>query len=247
MKNHSAIQKTWFPEGSREYHRFKLVTRENRKLVEILRKRVALRPGELVLDVGGRDGNVAFAVQKPQWVHIVDPDPKVRPLKRPGQFWREKIQNVQFEQGVKYKLIICCHVLGYLSLESAQKDVLDKLVHMLTDDGTLVLFYNTNEGYMASLLEYSTHVLSARHFDYFDEKLLRPYRTVGYDIKQVDTAFDVAYKTFDALARCCWFLFGAMDPDITGSARRFLPKLTNELSEPGFIINERVMLIRPKR
>jgi hypothetical protein len=244
MKNRNAIQKTWFPEGSREYRQFKLVTRENLKLVKILKKHVPLSAGDLVLDVGGRDGNVSFALQKPEWVHVVDPDPKVRLLKRAGKFWHEKIQNVQFEPNTKYKLIVCCHVLGYLNLEGAQKDVLDKLVHMLADDGVLALYYNANDGYMASLLEYSKHVLSAQHFDYFDEELLRPYKAVGYNIKHIDTAFDVSYKTYDALARCCWFLFGAMNPDIAGSAKRFVPKLENELAAPSFIINERVMLIK---
>jgi hypothetical protein len=244
---HDVIQKTWVPEGTAEYRQFKHVTQENRKLVEVIKRHVELKPGDLVLDVGGHDGNVAFAVQDPKWVHIVDPDPTVRLLQKPGQFWNHKIQDIAFGKREKYKLIICCHVLGYLGLQGVQADVLRMLTDALTEDGTLVLFYNTNEGYMGSLLRYSQHVLPMGHFDHFDESLLKPYRTLRFDIKQFDTAFYVAYKSFEKLARCCWFLFGAIDPDIGSCARRFLPKLRAELAEPSFIIDERMLIIKKKR
>src|SRR6266481_3012692 len=148
------IQKTWIPEGSKEYAHFKLITKENKKLVETIKEHVSLKPGDLVLDVGGRDGNVAFEVQKREWIHIVDPDPTVRLLQKPGKFWNEKIQNVKFNSKVKYKLIICCHVLGYLGLQDAQEETTKKLIDLLDVGGTLILFYNTNTGYIGELIEY---------------------------------------------------------------------------------------------
>ncbi|MCE9541516.1 class I SAM-dependent methyltransferase [Candidatus Kaiserbacteria bacterium] len=238
-----AIQKTWHPKGAAEYDIFKLRTQENEWLIRAIKKHVTLKRGDLVLDVGGRDGNVAFALQKAPQVHIIDPDPRIRPLKRPGRFWRMKIQDVEFDPVVKYKLIICCHVLGYLSLQGADKQVLKKLTDQLEIGGTLVLFYNTNDGYMSSLLEYSRHILPRRHFDEFDELLLRPYE-INHDIKQLDTSFDLAYRDFPALARCCWFLFGAVDRNIDECARRFLPKLRDDLAQPLFPIGERCKLIR---
>jgi hypothetical protein len=243
---HDVIQKTWVPEGTAEYRQFKHVTQENALLVAAIKRHVEIKDGDLVLDVGGHDGNVAFAVQKPQWVHVVDPDPTVRLLQKPSRFWNQKVQEVRFGKQ-KYKLIICCHVLGYLGLQGAQERVLQTLTELLADGGTLVLFYNTNEGYMRSLLDYSKHVLPMGHFDHFDEALLKPYRTPRFEIKQLDAAFYVKYAAFETLARCCWFLFGAIDPDIGSCAKRFLPKLEAELQEPCFVIDERMLFITKRR
>jgi len=241
------IQKTWIPEGSKEYSIFKLITQENKKLVEVIKKHVKIKAGDLVLDVGGRDGNVAFEIQKPEYVHIVDPDPTVRLVKKPSKFWNEKVQNVDFDPKVKYKLIICCHVLGYLGLQDAQRETTKKLIDLLDVGGTLILFYNTNTGYIGELIDYSKHVLSMGHYDYFEEDILRNYRTHRYDIKQLDVAFPLNYKSFDELARCCWFLFGAMDPNIEKSAKKFLPKLENDLIEPSFTIEERIVFVAKKQ
>lgn len=241
------IQKTWIPEGSKEYALFKLKTQENKKLIDVIKKHADIGPDDLILDVGGRDGNVAFEIQRPERVHIIDPDPRIKPLKEPAKFWNEKVQDVKFDNGVKYKLIICCHVLGYLGLQEAQKEMTRKLVSLLDPDGgTLVLFYNANIGYMKELLDYSLHVLPRGHYDYFDEDILRRYRVPGYEIKKLDVSFPLEYPNFEDLARCCWFLFGAIDSDIGEKARRFLPKLQNDLAEPTFVIDERIMFVRRK-
>lgn len=241
------IQKTWIPEGTKEYTLFKLKTQENKKLIESIKNHVKIGDNDLILDVGGRDGNVAFEIQKPEMVHIIDPDPRIKLLKEPAKFWNEKVQNVQFDENVKYKLIICCHVLGYLGLQEAQKEMTRKLVSLLDPDGgTLVLFYNANIGYMKELMDYSMHVLPRGHYDYFDESTLKRYRIPGYELKRLDVSFPLEYKSFEELSRCCWFLFGAIDQDIDEKARRFLPKLENDLVEPTFVIDERIMFVTRK-
>lgn len=241
------IQKTWIPEGTKEYALFKLKTQENQKLIEVIKKHIDIKPNDLILDVGGRDGNVAFEIQKPEKVHIIDPDPRIKLLKEPGKCWNKKVQDVQFDEKTKYKLIICCHVLGYLGLQEAQKEMTRKLVSLLDPDGgTLVLFYNANIGYMKELLDYSLHVLSRGHYDYFDESILKRYRIPGYEIKRLDVSFDLKYSSFEELARCCWFLFGAIDQDIDEKARRFLLKLRNDLAESTFVIDERIVFVKRK-
>ncbi len=237
------IQKTWIPEGSKEYGLFKLRTLENEELAQVIQKHVSLAPSDLVLDVGGRDGNVAFAIQDPQYVHIVDPDPTVTLLKKPGKFWNNKIQNVRFDPKDKYKLIICCHVMGYLGLQDVQERIVDQLTSMLEADGCLVLCYNSNNGYMKELLEYSKHVLPYGHYDYLEDRVIQKYRMPGWDIKRLDVSFPLQYPSFKKLAKCCWFLFGGVDPHIEKRARQFLPKLQNDLIEPTFEIDERISLI----
>jgi hypothetical protein len=242
-----AIQKTWNVRGEAEYERFKLVTRENRRLIETLRSNFPLKRGEYVLDVGGREGDVAFGIQKAQWVHIVDPDPRIEPLKKCERHWRAKVQDVRLDPRIKYKLIIVCHVAGYLGLQGADAKVLAKLMNQLTDDGTLVIFYNINDGYMGELLEYSKHIYPVRHWDYFDEKLLDPYKTPACEIKRLDVSFTLDYKTFDELALCCWFLFGAINRNIKSCAKLFITKLKSDLLVPRFEIAERMIFVTKKK
>lgn len=241
-----SIQKTWVPEGTNEYTLFKLITQENQKLISVIQKHILLKDGDLVLDVGGRDGNVSFGVQKPQWVHIVDPDPTLRLTQKPGRFWNKKVQDVKFDKKNKYKLIICCHVLGYLGLQEAQQDVLDTLVELLEPGGTIVLFYNLNTGYIGNLVDYSKHVLPTGHYDFFDESILPRYRVRGVETRQLDIAFQLEYKSFTALSRGCWFLFGATAPNIGDLAKKFLPKLTNDLLAPVITVDERILFMTKK-
>jgi hypothetical protein len=237
-----AIQKTWIPEGSTEYDIFKLKTRENDDLVRIIKKHTVLEPDDLVLDVGGRDGNVAFRVTEPTSIDIIDPDPFITPLKKPANFWRGKVQYVVFDPARKYKLIICCHVMGYLGLQSVQKGVVEKLVEQLEEGGVLLLFYNTNHGYMAELLQYSRHIQFG-HYDYFDTDILEEYKTPDFGIKHLDRSYTLDYGDWMALARMCWFLFGAMEIDVDSVAKKFLPKLQYDLVEPTFEIDERITFI----
>jgi len=236
------IQKTWIPEGSVEYNIFKLKTLENDDLVRVIKKHVRLGPDDYVLDVGGRDGNVAFRVQDASHVDIVDPDPFITPRQTPRTFWRQKVQHVEFEPNRKYKLIICCHVMGYLGLQRTQKEVVEKLVNQLEEGGTLLLFYNTNMGYMQELLQFSKQFMYG-HYDYFDTIILEEYKTPDFQIKHLDASYTLDHKDFMALARMCWFLFGAMEIDVDAVAGKFLPKLTYDLIEPTFEIGERMTFI----
>jgi hypothetical protein len=240
------IPDTWIPETSKEYGVFKYATQENEQLVREIRKHTQVHPGDLILDVGGRDGNVAFALQDPKWVDIVDPDPTVRLLQKPRMFWNKKVQEVEFDPGENYKIIIACHVLGYLGLQDVQEEIIQFLLSKLVDNGTLVLFYNTNQGYMRELLEYSRHIMPVVHHDYFDEGILGRLHSHKYTIKQLDTAFKVDHASFEDLARCIWILFGAFSSDIDGCARKFLPKLENDLIEPSFMIDERMTFVTKK-
>ena len=65
------VQKTWIPEGTKEYAFFKLVTLENLYLARILKEAINLKSGELILDIGGRHGDIALALQNPENIHII--------------------------------------------------------------------------------------------------------------------------------------------------------------------------------
>jgi hypothetical protein len=238
------LQKTWIPEGTVEYKLFKLTTLENNFLADFLKKETPLNRGEYVLDVGGREGDIGLKLQKPEFFHLIDPDPTLKLSFEPGKFWNERVQEVELEQ--IYKLIICCHVLGYLGTQNVQDTVFRTLVDKIIPCGTLALFYNTNTGYMRELLDFSKRIIGDGHYDYFDEKLLGELDESKFDVEFKDISFDLDYKTYEDLARCCWFLFGAKDQDIEAVAAKFLPKLREDLSKPSFQIDERVALVRRK-
>ena len=132
--------------------------------------------------------------------------------------------------------------MGYLGLQGTQTVVVEKLLEQLEEGGVLLLFYNTNHGYMQELLQYSRHIQFG-HYDYFDTSILESYKTPDFDIKHLDRSYTLDYGDWLKLARMCWFLFGAMEIDVDSVAKKFLPKLTYDLVEPTFEIDERMTLI----
>jgi SAM-dependent methyltransferase len=238
------LQKTWIPEGTEEYKIFKLITLENRYLGKLLRDRYQLGNGDLVLDVGGRKGDIALELQKPEYIHIIDPDPTLILDFTPAQFWNERIQDVELED--KYKLIICSHVLGYLGTQNVQDEVFEQLTDALAPGGTLVLFFNRNTRYVGDLLEFSKEIGEDGHYDYFDESLIEALNKTQFDVSHEDVTFDLNYETFEDLSRCCWFLYGARDQDIEKVAKMFLPRLKQDLNRPEIEIDERALLVTRK-
>jgi hypothetical protein len=237
------IQKTWIPEGTVEYTTFKSITQENAFLAGLLKTKIVFGDENLLLDVGGREGDIAKTLVPAEKIHLVDPDPTLKLPFTPGKFWPSKIQDI-LPLPDQYKLIICSHVLGYLGNQNAQTLGFRELLKQLGVGGSLVLFYNTNTGYMGELLKFSKQNLSKGHFDYFEEDLLKTLNPKQYEVSHVDISFDLNYPSYEELARCCWFLFGSLDQDIEGIAAKFLPKLTKDLGSPTFPIEERVTFIK---
>lgn len=245
LDRNDSIQKTWIPEGTSEYLNFKQRTGENRYLASLLKRQFTLAPTDLVLDVGGREGEIAYALQDPQCVHIVDPDPTIDPSPPSAQFWNCRIQDVTLSDN--YSLIICSHVLGYLGKQHAQLPVIMKLLQALKPGGTLVLFYNRNTGYMHNLLSYSLRHLDNGHYDYFDEAIFCSLAP-EYRVTSTDVWFYPSFPNLTSLSRCCWFLFGSLDQDIGSVANIFLPKLKDEVRELQLPIEQRVAFIeKPRR
>lgn len=238
------LQKTWIPEGTEEYKIFKLITLENYFLSEVLKKKFPLKAGELLLDVGGREGDIGIKLQSPAYLHLVDPDPTLTLNFKPVKFWNERIQDIDLVDN--YKLIICSHVLGYLGTQNVQDEVFHQLIKAMAPGGTLVLFYNTNRGYVGELLAYTKQIDLDGHYDYFDEQLLTQLNLAEFTVTYQDVTFELAYDVWEDLARCCWFLFGARDQDIEGVSKKFLPKLKNDLQAIGFPIEERITFITRK-
>lgn len=236
------LQKTWIPEGTEEYKVFKLTTLENNFLSSLLKNGYALKNSDLILDVGGREGDIARSLHKGKNIHLVDPDPTLKVPFQPGRYWNKRIQDIELTD--KYSIIICSHVLGYLGTQHVQDSVFKKLLEALKPGGTLVLFYNTNEGYMNQLLEFSRKILVNGHYDYFDEKLLAALDPEKYSVTKQDISFTLNYPSFKDLARCCWFLFGAKDQNIEKVALSFMPKLEKDLESPEFEIGERVAFVQ---
>ena len=241
------LQKTWTPEGTKEYALFKLITQENPYLSKLLKNNFQLKKGDLVLDVGGRQGDIVFSIQDPKYIHIVDPDPRLDIKPKPGKFIRSRIQDTNLGK-VKYKMIIASHVWGYLGFQDVQKKVFEDLIdNHLEKDGIFILFYNTNSGYMGKLLEFSKEKLSEGHFDYFNEDFFDKYKKdQNFNIKSTDVTFSLNYPSFEELSKGCWFLFGAKDQDIEAVANIFLPKLKKDLNKPVFPIEERLTIIRKR-
>ena len=245
MKPQDSIQKTWIPEGTKEYDDFKRITQENEYLAKYLQKQIMLRQGDLVLDVGGREGDISIQLQKAEYIHIIDPDPTLTIPYKPELFVRKKIQDVSLTH--KYKLIIGSHIWGYLGNQQELQSVFHQLIDALDTKGTLALSYNTNTSYMDELLQFSKKIFKEEnydtHYDYFNEKLIHALPKNKFKIDTKDVSFNLEYKSFEELSRACWFLFGANNQDIHSIAKLFSHKLESDLCEPHFDLEERIVLI----
>lgn len=245
LSDEDRFQKTWTPEGKKEYAFFKLITQENIYLSQYLKHEFPLKEGDLVLDVGGRQGDIAFSIQEPKYVHIVDPDPTFEIKVQPGKFLRCRIQDANLGE-TRYKMIIASHVWGYLGFQDVQKRIFEDLMeNHLEKGGVFILFYNANSDYMKDLLEFAKENLTLGHFDYFDESLLGKYRNdLSFDIMVENASFDLDYDSWEELSKACWFLFGARDQDIEEISNLFLPKIKKDLDRPSFSIGERLTVIK---
>lgn len=235
----------WVPEDTPEYTAFKKVSQEDAFLERFLSQKYSLAPGELLLDIGARDGSICLRLQSPEYIHIAEPDPTVQLPFSPQKFWRQKIQDVQLED--TYKLIVCSHVMGYLRRQGVQPQVFQQLIDALALGGTLVLFYNTNSGFVGELLELSKKIIPNGHYDYFDESLLLTLPDEAFNIGVKDEQFELSYKTFEELSRSCWFLFGGYENDIAGVSEKFLPILMASLTNPRVMLDQRIVCITKLR
>lgn len=238
------MQKTWIPEGTREYFAFKLVTQENKYLAKFLARKFRLGDNDLVLDVGGRHGDIAYGIQHPSMVHIVDPDPTIVPTCKAAHFSRCRIQEADIPKS-SYSLIICSHVLGYLSKDNDQQQVINTLSEALVPGGSLVLFYNRNSGYMGELLRYSMGHLKEGHYDYFDEKIIESLSS-KFDVSHFDVWFQAKYENLNELSRACWFLFGATNQNISAVAEVFHSKLMSDKMPSHLDIEQRIVCMKKR-
>jgi hypothetical protein len=234
------LQKTWTVEGTKEYHSFKQITRENSYLAKFIRDNVEIPPGR-VLDIGGREGSISFNVSSPSLVDIVDPDPTIR-LDPPATYVAQRIQNYDLSAR-DYSLIICSHVLGYLGRQNAQRTVLRRALAALATNASCVLSYNINVGYMGDLLRFSRLHIENGHFDYFEEGILDSIDPTKYSVTQVDVSFPIYYPSYYLLGRACWFLFGNILNNVDEVARLFEEKIRGDGMPAGFNVDQRILRI----
>ncbi len=223
-------------ENTPEYKKFKEVSREDAALIRYIKSNFTLTSGDKVLDIGGREGYISSTVQEPSYVTIIDPDPRlqiIKPLKHLS------IPLEQYHTEEKFKLIVCSHVLGDFGRVNIQREMIEKLLGFLAPGGHLILCYNTNEGFMDTLLEFSIKNLNETRYDYFDEKIVLP--RADLNIKYHDFSVELEYGSFEALARCCWVLFGTSGQDINNIAKLYTPFLKENIKKPYFRLEERIL------
>jgi hypothetical protein len=224
-------------ENTPEYKKFKEVSQEDAVLIAYLQNNFKLTPEDKVLDVGGREGYISLAVQQSASITIIDPDPTLQVLDPEIIHLDIPLQNYSTES--KFKLIICSHVLGDFGRGGIQEEMINKLLSLLAPDGHLVLCYNSNKGFMETLLEFSIKNLDETRYDYFDETILLSRNDL--EIKNKDFSVQLEYVSFETLARCCWVLFGTSEQDINEISRSYISFLRENLENPSFILEERIL------
>ncbi|HYU64957.1 MAG TPA: class I SAM-dependent methyltransferase [Candidatus Paceibacterota bacterium] len=231
-------------ENTPEYRKFKIISDEDTVLLGYLSKHLLIGKSDEVLDIGGREGYISLALQNPNHVTIVENDPDVRPPQ--AIYLNQSIQDVQFDPET-FDIIIFAHVLGVLERQEVLEEVINRAYSWLKKEGTMVLFYNTNSGYMGELLEFARKNLKKLKYDYFDEKILSTFKNATITEEKVVTP--ITYNSFEELGRACWYLFSACDDeddsdDMNAVAALFIPKLKKDLSSPEIDIEQKIILVK---
>jgi len=197
-------------ENTPEYRSFKKASNEDNVLINYLSNHLSISDDTKILDVGGREGYISLSLQSPENVTIVENDPDVVIPKAPVTYFQKSIQDMEFNSE-SFDVIILSHVLGILGRQGSQEEMIKKSYLWLKKGGSLVLFYNTNTGYMGELLKFSKANLKKLRYDYFDEKILSFLKNTKILEKKVVTP--IQYDSFEELGQACWYLFSACDDE----------------------------------
>lgn len=189
-----------------------------------------------------------MALQSSEHVTVVENDPDVLPPKPPATYIQKSIQDVDFPSE-SFDIILLSHVLGVLGRQGFQAETLKRAYSWLKPGGFLVLYYNTNSGYMGELLEFARTNIKKLRYDYFDKNSLTGLENAAIETGKVVTP--ISYDSFEELGKACWYLFSACDDeadsdDMETATKIFLPKLKQDLSKPGIDIEQDIILVGKK-
>ena len=116
-------------------------------------------------------------------------------------------------------------------------ETVSRLLDSLEKGGALVLFYNTNTGFMETLKEFALRELPQVHYDHLHHGVADLIKNnSSFEVENQDVSFNLDYESFEDLARACWFLFGIATQDIEKVASKFLPLLKEHFEKHHKII-----------
>ncbi len=224
-------------ENTPEYKIFKTVSDEDSILAEIIKQKFGVG-FQKILDVGGRSGEVSTLISEKNNITIIDPDTDlVDVIDNEIHFINERIQDVALGKS-SYDLVIASHVWGDLSRDNVSKKVLAQLMLAKKDSASLVICHNHNSGFLRDLQYFAFNYLSGIRYDNFDTSIL-----IGcsFHTEYFETCLN--YKTFEELARACWFLFATGDQEIEEVVKIFQPYLESVLEKPEFSFEQEVHFV----
>lgn len=232
-------------ENSAEYKKFKKTSDEDAVLIKNLSRRLRVPRHAKVLDIGGREGYISLGVAPEAEITIVENDPDVAAPEAPVHYVRQSIQDTAFDRE-SFDVILLSHVLGVLGRQGVHAEIVERAYAWLKPGGSLVLFYNTNSGYMGELLEFARAHLKNLRYDYFDGAILESLESAEISSEKVVTP--ISYDSFEELGRACWYLFNACDGEADDEHREyaagiFLPKLKRDLASPMFDIEQSISIV----
>lgn len=217
------------------FKKFKEITQEETKIIEIIKNNVKVADSTKVLDVGSNEGNISKAIQdKKDKITLVDINEF--DLESGIRFIKSGWENLELKE--KFDLILASHVWGHFGYTNTQKIAFERVLFSKDQNGKIVLCYNTNSGFMGELIKFSKEIIKDFQYDYFDEDLIKEYN-------KKEILFNVVLKgkDFEELVELIQILIITEPSHYKGKKQEMKKFLEINLDSPSFLIEQKIVII----
>ena len=219
------------------FEKFKKITKEEEKILAIIKKEIKIDENTTILDIGSNKGVLSKAIQ-PNKKKITLIDIQEFNHEKEITFIKSAWESAEIKE--KYDLILASHVWGHFGYTNTQEHSFKKMTECVKENGKIILVYNTNSQFMKSLIDYAHKTLQEFQYDYFNEQITKK-------LPKKETIFSVTVKatTFTELTNLLQILLITENTEYTkqkGNIESFLKKT---LTKPEFNIEQKVVMIAP--
>ncbi len=221
---------------SQRFARFKELTHEENKIIDLIRENVLITQTKTIIDIGSNRGVISHAVQ-PRAENITLIDVEDFDIKTGAKFLKGKWEEVEVEK--KEDLIIASHVWGHFHHDGTTRRAFFKALNSTKDGGNVILCYNANNDIVGNLITICKNLFSDFQYDVFDESLLK-------DLSIKEIVFNVSLKVqnFNQLTDLMQVLMIAPDEVYESKKEQIRSFLEKKLEKPELNICQKLIIIQ---
>ena len=218
-----------------KFERFKQLTNEEVKIIDIIRKNTKIESNTKILEVGSNKGNISKSLQPKKQnitcidINEIDFEPEIN-------FIKNKWEDVKIKE--KFDIVIASHVWGHFHYSNTTSQALKKIILSKNKSGKIFLCFNTNEDFLSELIKLGKKLFKKFQFDYFDEKIIE-----NLDKEEINFSVELKTNTFQELTELMQVLLIA-EEEFEDKKEEITKFLKEKLEKPKFKINQKLIILK---